>query len=355
MGLMEQFEISFPLGDNQKRSLIPQLLDDQQPDEASQFDAAKCLNFGYKYEIVPEGLLPRFIVRTHHISDEKGRWKSGVILHDQDSGCRALVRADSAAGLVSIHVDGPVEKRAELLAIIRYNFRVIHSDYEFKPDELVYPPGAPGKHFTLSELTDILRDDASSTVSVVLPDKKVIKPTVASLVEPVKETAEPLRLFLSYSHKDQKYVEKLRQALKPSERNGVIQSWYDGEITAGEEWKPLIEQRLREADIVVCQLSMDFLNSDFCVLNELETAIQRKEAGEAGLVAYVLHDCGWKDTKLAKFQILPRGTKSIDEWQNKPKYWMEIAEGIKEAVNKLRKERPARSLREGLRGMGADR
>src|SRR6185437_16138950 len=69
LGLMEQFEVSFPLGDSQRRSLIPQLFDDQQPDEARQFNPAKCLNFGYKYEIVPEGLLPRFIVRTHHSSN----------------------------------------------------------------------------------------------------------------------------------------------------------------------------------------------------------------------------------------------------------------------------------------------
>lgn len=347
MGLMEQFEVSFPLGDSQRRSLIPQLFDDQQPDEASQFDAAKCLNFGYKYEIVPEGLLPRFIVRTHHISHEKGRWKSGVILHDAENGCRALVRADSAAGLVSIHVDGPEQERRDLLAIIRYNFRVIHSDYEFKPAELVYPPGAPDKPLRLDELEAFSRTGAASTVPVMLADKSVITPTVASLIEPVKETAEPLRLFLSYSHKDKRYVEELRKALKPAERNGLIQPWYDGEITAGEEWKPLIEQRLREADIIVCQLSRDFLDSDFCVLNELETAIQRREAGEAGLVAYVLHDCDWKETKVAKFQILPSEAKAIDGRSNKHKYWTEIADGIKAVVKKLREQGPLRSAPEG--------
>src|SRR5262249_45963144 len=37
MGLMEQFELSFPLGDKQNRALIPQLLDDQQPVEALNF------------------------------------------------------------------------------------------------------------------------------------------------------------------------------------------------------------------------------------------------------------------------------------------------------------------------------
>jgi internalin A len=355
LGLMEQFEVSFPLGDGQKRSLIPQLLDDQQPDEARQFDAAKCLNFGYTYEIVPEGLLPRFIVRTHHISDEKGRWKSGVILHDPDTKCRALVRADSTAGLVSIHVGGPEQERRELLAIIRYNFRVIHADYEFKPDELVYPPGVPGKHFTLSELTDILRDDASSTVSVVLPDRKVIKPTVASLVEPVKD-AEPLNLFLSYAHADEKYVSELRKDLKLMERNGLIRTWYDRALTAGEKWEARILQELDDADVIVCQISRDFLNSDFCVLKELDRAIQRKEAGEAELVAYLLEHCGWREVpKLVDFQVLPRDAKPLSESKGKQdRYWRAVAEGIQEVIKKLRQQRPLRSSRELIRA-SADR
>jgi internalin A len=355
LGLMDQFEVSFPLGDSQKRSLIPQLLDDQQPDEAGQFDAAKCLNFGYKYEIVPEGLLPRFIVRTHHISEAKGRWKSGVILHDPDTTCRALVKADSIAGQVSIQVDGPEQTRRELLAIIRYNFQVIHADSKLKPAELVYPPGVPERPQRLDDLETFLRTDASSKILIKLPNETVITPTAASLIEPVKTNMEPLRLFLSYSHKDKKYVDELRKALKPTERNGLIQPWYDGEITAGEEWKPLIEQRLRDADIIVCQLSRDFLDSDFCVLNELETAIQRREAGEGELIAYVLHDCDWKETKVAKFQILPSEAKAIDGRNNKHKYWTEIEDGIKTVVKKLREQQPVRSMREGRRGMSADR
>jgi internalin A len=347
LGLMDQFEVSFPLGDSQKRSLIPQLLDDQQPDEAREFNPAKCLNFGYKYEIVPEGLLPRFIVRTHHISEAKVRWKSGVILHDSDTACRALVKADSIAGQVSIQVDGPEQTRRDLLAIIRYNFQVIHADSKLKPAELVYPPGVPERPQRLDDLEAFLRNDSSSKILIKLPDETVITPTAASLIEPVKTSAEPLRLFLSYSHKDKKYVDELRKALKPTERNGLIQSWYDGEITAGEEWKPLIEQRLREADIIVCQLSRDFLDSDFCVLNELETAIRRREAGKAGLVAYVLHDCDWKETKIAKFQILPSEAKAIDGRNNKHKYWTEIADGIKAAVKKLREQGQLRSAPEG--------
>ena len=238
-------------------------------------------------------------------------------------------KADSIAGQVSIQVDGPEQTRRELLAIIRYNFQVIHADSKLKPDELVYPPGVPERPQRLGDLEAFFRSDASSKILIKLPNETVITPTAASLMEPVKTNVEPLRLFLSYSHKDKKYVDELRKALKPTERNGLIQPWYDGEITAGEEWKPLIDQRLEDADIIVCQLSRDFLDSDFCVLNELETAIQRREAGEAGLVAYVLHDCDWKATKVAKFQIFPSEAKAIDGRSNKHKYWTEIADGIK--------------------------
>jgi len=33
--------------------------------------------------------------------------------------------------------------------------------------------------------------------------------------------------------------------------------------------------------------------SDFCVLTELETAVARKEAGDAELIAHILRDCLW--------------------------------------------------------------
>jgi len=90
LGLMEQFELSFALGDRQNLILIPQLLEDQQPDAALEFQPARCLNFGYQYAVVPEGLLPRFIVRTHHLSQPATRWKSGVILRQDSTGCRGL-------------------------------------------------------------------------------------------------------------------------------------------------------------------------------------------------------------------------------------------------------------------------
>jgi len=342
MGLMEQFELSFPLGDYQKRTLIPQLLDDQQPEMARDFKPAECLNFGYQYPIVTEGLLPRFIVRTHHLSEAATRWKSGVILRDPN-GCRGLVRTDSGEGQVRIHIDGPEGSRRELLAIIRHNFNAIHADYQFQPRELVYPKGAPDKFVFLDEV-EAFQSSGMPAMPIALPNGTVVMHPFASLVEPAPPN--PLRVFLSYAHEDEEHVKQLLKDLKLMERNGLIRVWHDRALTAGEKWEERILQELNLADVIVCQLSRDFLASDFCVLRELERAIERKTAGEAELIAYVLKECGWKEVeKLEQFQILPKGAKPLAKWGDTDAYWRAVAEGIQAAVKKLQETRPLRDLR----------
>src|ERR1017187_4740727 len=299
---------------------------------ASTFQPKDCLNFGYRYTIVPEGLLPRFIVRTHHLSEPAARWKSGVILHHAASACRALVRADAADKQVRIHIDGPADARRDLLAIIRYNFEVIHADYGVQPEDLVYPAGVPERPINLEDLS-ALRTAGADTYPVVLPDKKVIQPPIADLMNAVDTQRPQLKLFLSYSHHDEKAIQELRKDLKLMERNGLIRPWSDHALTAGELWESRILQELNAADIIVCQLSRDFLASDFCVLKELETAIQRKQRGEAELFAYVLKDCGWREVpNLSKFQILPTPLPE----RNRDKYWRTVAEELQKTITKFR-------------------
>jgi internalin A len=97
----------------------------------------------YQYPILPEGLLPRFIVRTHVLSDDQLRWRTGVILTFE--GNRALVKADRSDRTVTISVDGPVASRRRLLAVIRSDFERIHRSFKFTPQELGARP-RPSRH-----------------------------------------------------------------------------------------------------------------------------------------------------------------------------------------------------------------
>jgi len=236
---------------------------------------------------------------------------------------------------VRIHIDGPAASRRELLAVIRYNFDVIHSGFETKPEELVYP--VPETSVRVGDL-EALRKSGEFVIPVVRADKSVVRTEISTLVIPAPQ---PLKMFLSYSHADEEHVNELRKDLKVMERNGLIRPWHDRALKAGEKWEVRILEELKTADVIVCQLSRDFLASDFCMLTELEVALRRKEAGEAELIAYILKDCVWKETTLAQFQILPRDARPLRLW-DKDEYWRVIAEGIETTLKGMRRRpRPA--------------
>jgi hypothetical protein len=162
-----------------------------------------------------------------------------------------------------------------------------------------------------------------------------------------QSTLAPLKLFLSYAHQDERYIKELRKDLKLMERNGLIATWYDHALIAGEKWEERILQELENADAIACQLSRDFLASEFCALTELRTAIKRKSEGKAELIAYVLKACGWREvSELRKFQILPQSRKGpvpISAWRDSSEYWRAVAEGIKEALKKLQRAKQERN------------
>ncbi len=90
---------------------MPDLLGIQQPDEAAKFAPQECLNFHYSYGStpIPEGLLPRFIVRSHTLSRPDVRWRTGVILDVE--GASAWVRADKAEKKVIVSIRGEAAAR----------------------------------------------------------------------------------------------------------------------------------------------------------------------------------------------------------------------------------------------------
>ncbi len=150
--LMKQFELCFSLPDEESRYLVPELLDKQEPKEAArEFNPEECLNFEYHYPVLPEGWLPRFIVRTHVLSDHTPRWRTGVVLKLEDN--LALVRADVQDRKIFVNIKGPVASRRRLLSIIRENFDHMHADIpKLQPAEIVPLPGQPGEHVTYDEL-----------------------------------------------------------------------------------------------------------------------------------------------------------------------------------------------------------
>ena len=125
LDLMKRFELCFAHPSESEDYLVPQLLGKDQQTELPEFASEEGLRFRYVYPVIPEGLIPRFIVRTYTLSESQPRWRTGVVLEFESH--RALVKADREAKTVEIDVRGPTASgRRDLLAIIRSNFAEIH-------------------------------------------------------------------------------------------------------------------------------------------------------------------------------------------------------------------------------------
>ncbi len=152
--LMQKFELCFSVDDAGK-VLIPELLPDKTP-PLGDWVAAECLVYQYQYTVLPHGILPRFITRTHQLSDGQQRWRSGVILSHGDTEAR--VQADYDANTLTVWVRGKhANARRELLAIIRHHFDSIHAAIKgLNPKDRVAVPGHPK---VLIRYRDLIMDE----------------------------------------------------------------------------------------------------------------------------------------------------------------------------------------------------
>jgi internalin A len=344
--LMRKFELCFPYHDDPKehRYLVPELLGKEQPALKDAFAPDECLNFRYEYRLMPEGLLPRFITRTHTMSRPDERWLTGVVLRWE--GCRALVKADKDDRQVLVRVTGSVEKRRRLLAVIRENFDHIHGDMrEFKPEQWVALQKHPEGWMDHAEL-EVLEKQGEKEVRKVV-GQEVVPVDVTELLDEtdvpgVRQRQERdgarerrLKLFISYAHEDEKWRAKLAPNLGLLEREGLVEVWCDLQIAPGDKWDDEIKRKLEEADLYLFLMSTDLLNSDYVQETELPIARERHEGKKARLVPVVVRKCGWKRF-VGDIQALPTGAKPVKQWRDKDNACFDIEEGLRKTITEVR-------------------
>jgi hypothetical protein len=150
----------------------------------------------------------------------------------------------------------------------------------------------------------------------------------------------PLKLFYSYSRKDEPLRKQLDAHLEGLRRCGLIAPWFDRNIEAGTHWEQEIFENLDNSDIILLLISSDFLKSDYCYSKEMYRALERHERGEARVVPVILRPVLWTSTPLAKLNALPRDAKPVTKWSNRDEAWASVARGIEE-ICRAPRDRPA--------------
>lgn len=152
------------------------------------------------------------------------------------------------------------------------------------------------------------------------------KETISREEEAFSEKVSPSKnlIFISYSHKDSKWLERVQTHLKPLEREGIISCWDDTLIKAGEEWRKKISQSLKTSKVAILLISPNFLASDFIANNELPPLLEVAKTRGTTILSLII-----SPSRFEKIESLAR-LQTINNPESEP--LVKLSEGEQDEV-----------------------
>ncbi len=86
------------------------------------------------------------------------------------------------------------------------------------------------------------------------------------------------KIFISYSHEDEDWLNYVRSHLRTAEFAGAFELWDDRKLMGGDDWEAEIAKALAECRVCILLVSRHSLTSDYINRVEMRTALERAQS-----------------------------------------------------------------------------
>jgi hypothetical protein len=152
------------------------------------------------------------------------------------------------------------------------------------------------------------------------------------------------QIFVSYSHADAKYLQRLRVHFKPFEKQYSIKVWSDERIHPGQQWRNEIKKALQKTAVAILLISADFLASDFITDEELPPLLDAAQSEGVSILCFILSHCSFSSSPLSKYQTVNEPNKPLTSFNKKAvreALWVDLVEQARRSLEKFRAQETA--------------
>jgi class 3 adenylate cyclase len=169
-------------------------------------------------------------------------------------------------------------------------------------------------------------------VKALAPEGGVEKP--AKPAPPVPAVAKRSGVFVSYSHKDSKWLKNLQTHLMPYLRSQDLDVWDDTKIKPGGLWQKEISRALEEAAVAVLLVSPNFLESEFIAKSELPPLLAAAKERGMTILWVPISFSSYDETEISTYQAVINPDRPIETMSKaeQDKTWVAMCKRIKEAL-----------------------
>ncbi|SRR6266487_410460 len=150
--------------------------------------------------------------------------------------------------------------------------------------------------------------------------------------------ADPIKGFISYSHKDQWLLNEFKSHLAALEKPGLACFWTDHMIDAGGNWEEALLEQLQTAHIILLLISSDFIASGYINTVEVKEALARSNNGKARVIPVILRSVLWETMPFSKLQALPTLGRPVNDtasWGSRDEAFLDVVRGIGQVIGEL--------------------